>query len=109
MLMSAGLRAVREPPLHTPCWSCGRLAHVDLAGHGRRDQGRAVLPQALDGGFNLGDHLVDLRGLAAQEVGDCPLFTDFRESDHDVGNRSLVENGQRCAWRYSSQRRLESA
>jgi len=51
-------------------------SYVDLAGDRRRDERRAVLLQALDGGLDLGDHGVDLGGLAVKETDDHGLLID---------------------------------
>src|SRR5713226_4656842 len=56
-------------------------SHVDLARHGRRDEGGAVLLQPLDRLADLGDEGVDLGGLAIEESSDGVLLDLWRDGD----------------------------
>ena len=53
--------------------------YVDLAGHGGCDQSGSVFLQPLDGGFDLGNHLVDLPSFLVEVVGDGALLRKWRE------------------------------
>ena len=49
-------------------------SYVDLAGHGRRDQGGAEFPQAFDGFVALGYEGIDFGSSAVEERSNSALF-----------------------------------
>lgn len=52
------------------------VAHVDLAGDGSGDEGRAAFLEQFDGSFRFGDERAEASQLYVNVIHDLPLFTD---------------------------------